>query len=96
MGTNEETPALDWATQAYLNLAALNDGASLPQGRATLEAFLEQAPDTVKRVANDVRAGHTCGCRHPNLGLATNRDLLGELTARIEIHGPGLDYRTVQ
>ena len=31
----------------------------------------------------------------PNLGLATTRELLDELSARIEVHGPGLDYRTV-
>lgn len=35
----------------------------------------------------------------PNLGLATTRELLAELTARIEIDGyaggGGLDYRTV-
>lgn len=31
----------------------------------------------------------------PNLGLATNRELLDELQARILIHFPGgLDYRT--
>ena len=31
----------------------------------------------------------------PLLGLATTKELLDELTARIEIHGPGLSYRTV-
>lgn len=32
----------------------------------------------------------------PNLGLATTRELLDELRARIEIHAlGGLDYRTV-
>lgn len=30
------------------------------------------------------------------LGLATTRELLNELSARIEVHGPGLDYRTVE
>lgn len=31
----------------------------------------------------------------PLLGLATTGQLLDELRARIEVHGPGLDYRTV-
>lgn len=32
----------------------------------------------------------------PNLGLATTRELIAELSARIEIHmDGGLDYRTV-
>ncbi len=30
----------------------------------------------------------------PNLGLATNRELLNELSQRIQFVGPGLDYRT--
>lgn len=32
----------------------------------------------------------------PLLGLATTGELLAELSARIEVHGPGLDYRTVE
>ena len=31
----------------------------------------------------------------PWLGNATNKELLEELSTRIEIHGPGLDYSTV-
>jgi hypothetical protein len=31
----------------------------------------------------------------PLLGLATTRELLAEISARIEVHGPGLEYRTV-
>ena len=31
----------------------------------------------------------------PRLGDATCEVLLGELSARIEVHGPGLGYRTV-
>jgi hypothetical protein len=35
-------------------------------------------------------------CKHPHLGLATTRELLDELRARIELHAlGGLDYRTV-
>lgn len=35
-------------------------------------------------------------CKHPHLGLATTRELLDELRARIEMHAlGGLDYRTV-
>src|SRR6267142_1290898 len=30
----------------------------------------------------------------PNLGLATSRELLAEITARIEVGSTGLDYRT--
>jgi len=33
--------------------------------------------------------------KEPMLGLATCKELLEELSARIEIHGPGLGYRTV-
>jgi hypothetical protein len=32
----------------------------------------------------------------PLLGLATTGELMAELSARIEVHGPGLDYRTVE
>ena len=31
----------------------------------------------------------------PHLGLATTDVIINELKARIEIHGPGLEYRTV-
>ncbi len=31
----------------------------------------------------------------PRLGYATTEQLLDELRARIEVHGPGLDYATV-
>ena len=35
-------------------------------------------------------------CKQPHLGLATTRQLLDELRARIEMHAlGGLDYRTV-
>jgi hypothetical protein len=35
-------------------------------------------------------------CQHPHLGLATTRELLDEIRARIEMHATGgLDYRTV-
>lgn len=38
----------------------------------------------------------TTQCDRPHLGLATTRELLDELRARIEIHATGgLDYRTV-
>lgn len=30
----------------------------------------------------------------PWLGNATNKELLDELSTRIEVHGPGLDYST--
>lgn len=30
----------------------------------------------------------------PRLGLATCKELLDELSARIEVHGPGLNYKT--
>ena len=32
----------------------------------------------------------------PWLGNATNKELLEELSVRIEIHGPGLDYSTTK
>jgi hypothetical protein len=39
------------------------------------------------------------GLNEPNLGLATTRELINEITARIEVDGScgggGLDYRTV-
>lgn len=34
-------------------------------------------------------------CTEPHLGLATTREILAELTARIEVGHTGLDYRTV-
>ena len=37
-----------------------------------------------------------CECKEPHLGLATTRELLDELSARVEMHAlGGLDYRTV-
>lgn len=50
---------------------------------------LQWQPEPEPTVTNDPR------CREPHLGLATTRQLIDELSARIEVHGPGLDYRTV-
>lgn len=33
--------------------------------------------------------------RRPLLGLATTQQLLDEVATRVEVHGPGLQYRTV-
>lgn len=32
---------------------------------------------------------------HPRLGCATTGELLEEIRVRIEVHGPGLEYRTI-
>lgn len=64
---------------------------------------LEQAIDQVIGIRNNVPNAPSNVVAHKgiyfeagaNLGLATCADLLEELSSRIEVHGPGLEYRTI-
>lgn len=86
----------DWAAQAWINLKLLLDGLPLTPDSATLQAFLEQAPDRVTIPAK-VALGLTerSDCNEPHLGLATTAQLLDEIRARFETGAVGLGYRTV-
>lgn len=96
----DEASTLDWATQAWLNLAALIDGEQ-PRAGVILK-FLEQAPADVKATARRVRADAAIPASdraEPHLGLATTHQLLDEIASRIDtdyaLGGGGLDYTTV-
>lgn len=57
------------------------------------------APDADYDTIRDSLTARVADLHRPNLGLATTRELLAEITARIEVDGynggGGLDYTTV-
>jgi len=54
----------------------------------------EMHSDGDHRVRKWIQDRLKCGTDQPNLGLATNAELLEELRVRIEVHG-NLHYKTV-
>ena len=64
----------------------------VPEKNRELMMSVARAVLLVQRQKRFVRGGHQ---QSALLGLATTRELLDEITARIEITRGGLDYRTV-
>jgi hypothetical protein len=56
------------------------------------EGKWDEVADKIDALIADIVDNDEGGAR---LGFATNRQLLSELSARIELHHCGLDYRTV-
>lgn len=65
----------------------INATVSLDRKQATISADTIFAKEFVRVLDSEIG--------QPRLGLATCQELLDELSARIEVHGPGLKYRTV-
>ena len=55
---------------------------------------IQRARDKLDDLINQLGAGAIIADL-PLLGLATCEELLKEISARIEVHGPGLQYKTV-
>lgn len=75
-------------TQEYALLPAI-------PGWSWYDALVKHAPDLAASLKADWERRESNGVREANLGYATTRQLLDEVSTRIEMGNVGLDYRTV-